>query len=720
MKKLIYSILSLILIFGATSCENWLDVNTNPDKPNNESATVEIRLPWIQHYYMYAYGSASVRTSAAAQIITSYSYTDHIGRLANWNPSQDANITPYQQWFVGAANNIPDIITKSQETGASHYEAAALVIKSMGYIMMVDLFSEIPYFNAIGPDFSPSFDTGDVVYEACLADIDKAIELFSQPQQDGATPLSAGDIWNGGDVNKWIKLCYGLKARWLGTLSKTDQYDPTAILDAISKAPASNADNIKVVHQNVESSTDAPINGDAFGPNTIYNTASWGRNNKLNRWYINLLTNFKGSGVRDPRADKLIPFTMWNVELSEDGNSIKSYEWRQDAGVNVQGIDEGWKINRYQGAAMQREFMPATEDVTKGYPKSAILTYYTSVDAFIANVQKLYSEKAATIEIGNFKYILEKNDDGEDEITGYEITTSPVNNGADVEKKDFVDEGVVITYKKGTMYVNDTNPLYVEDVKYVMYRADAVYQTDGLSKTDMNCYYSMNSSVTRSLGYVQGTGAFYTRPDSDADILTYSEMCFLKAEVLFRQNNKSGAFEAYKEGIESHFARMNEKLNYWTGSGCGKTARGYDASFAYSPMSQKDIDAYMESAAVVQTASNLTMSDIMMQKLIAMGYNYQNWNDVRRFNFNAGNIADFGVVYEFDAPYYRTKDVSEFDSDPKSDRYFQRRLMQCYLETDYNTKETNKIIQELYGDLGVEGCMDYKIYSIPVWWDWTK
>ncbi len=47
MKKLIYFALSLILIFGAASCENWLDVNTNPNKPNNQSATVEIRLPWI-------------------------------------------------------------------------------------------------------------------------------------------------------------------------------------------------------------------------------------------------------------------------------------------------------------------------------------------------------------------------------------------------------------------------------------------------------------------------------------------------------------------------------------------------------------------------------------------------------------------------------------------------------------------------------------------------
>ena len=682
MKKVLYSILSLILILGATSCDKWLDVNTNPNKPNNQSATVEIRLPWIQYYYMYAWGSASVRTSAAAQIVTSYSYTDHIGRLANWNPSQDANITPYQNWFIGAANNIPDLIKKAQETGATHYEAAALVVKSMGYIMMVDLFSEIPYFNAIGPDFSPSFDTGDVVYEACLADIDKAIELFSAPQQDGATPLSAGDTWNGGDVQKWIKLCYGLKARWLGTLSKTEQYNPQAILDAIAKGPQSNAENTKMTHYNVESAGTSFLSGDAYGPNVVWDTASWGRNQKLNRWYVNLLTNFKGTGVRDPRASKLIPSAMWNVQLNEDASAIKSYEWREDVGVNVQGIDEGWKINRYESESIQREYTPALADVTKKYPCEAIVKYYESVDAFVANVKKLYNEQAATI-----------------------------NQTADT---------VFVTYHAGTMYVNDNNPVYVEDIKYVMYRADGLFETAGLSKSDMNCYYSKASGTTRALGYVQGTGGFYTRPDSDSDILTYSEMMFLKAEVLFRQGDKAGAYAAYKQAIESHFDRMNTKLASWEGSGSCTTARGFDVSFAYAPMAQADIDAYMASAAVAQSASELTMSDIMMQKLIAMGYNFQNWNDVRRFNFNAGNIKDFGVVYDFKTPYYRTKDVSEFDSDPQSDRYYQRRMMQSYFETDYNTVEADKTVIELYGQYGVEGCMDYKIYSIPVWWDWTK
>ena len=699
MKKVLYIVMAFALLLGVSSCNEWLDVNTNPDKPNNESAPVELRLSWLQHYYGYAWGSASVRTNAACQIVTSYSSTDHIGRLATWNPSQDANITPYQQWFVGGANNVPDLIARAQETGATHYEAAGLVVKSMGYMLMTDMFSEIPYTYAIGDDFSPAHDKGEVVYEGCMADIDRAIELFSKPQETGAAPLSIGDTWHGGDVNKWIKLCYGLKARWMGNLSKTDKYDTKAILDAIALGPQSNADNTKVVHINVPSgSPTAPINGDPFGTSFIWDTASYGHNQKLNRWYVNLLTNYNGTGVRDPRADKLIPRVMWNVKLNDKGDEIVDFDWREDEGLNVQGIEKGWKNTRYDGGSVTRTYNVATEKAdTIKYQKSAIENYYTSVSEFVTNVKELYSDEAATINENDTVHIMK---DG---------------------KLDKVVDAVGIIYKPGAMYVKSVNPLYVEDVRYVIYRTDALSAgRGGLAKNDMNCYTSADLEATQSLGYVQGTGSFYTRPDSDSDLLTYTEMCFLKAEVLFRTGDKGGAYNAYIDGIESHFARMNEKLTYWKGAGCDKTAKGFDVSFAYNPIPQAEIDAYMKSAAVAQSSGDLTMSDIMTQKLIAMGYHYQNWNDVRRFNYNAGNIGGFGKVYTFSEPLHRMKDYSEFSSDPQNDMYYVRRFMQCYLETDYNTEETNKIIAELYGQYGVEKCMDYKVYSLPVWWDWTN
>ena len=683
MKKLLYITLSLILTFGVVSCDNWLDVNTNPDNPNNLSATVDVRLPWIQYYYMYAWGTTNARINGAAQIITGTSRTGTVGRLSLWNPYQTASVTMYQNWFVGAAANIPDIINRAQEEGAYHYEAAALVIKSMGYMMMADLFGEIPYTEAVTADFSPAFSTGEEVFDGCMADLDRAIELFSTPQEQGATPLSSGDTWNGGDTDKWIKLCYGLKARWLNNLSKTDRYDPQAILDAISKGPQSTADNTKMTHYNVESGEGNITVGDVYGPCVTWDVAAWGTGQRLARYIAQLLTNFKGTGVEDPRADKLLPSSMYKVKLSSDKSRIESYEWLRDEGVDLSGIDEGWKMNRLQGGNLNGYLTLAMDDDTQKYAISAIEQYYNSVNDFIAALNKYYTT---------------------DNIT---INVEP--------------DTVKVTYHPGAMYVNDDNPLYVEDIKYVQLRADAFYETQGLSTTDMNCYYTAVSADSRALGFVQGTGTFYTRPDSDSDILTYTEMLFIKTEVLFRQGDAQGAYNAYIDAIRSHFSRMNEKLQTWTDLGCGTTARGYDVSFAYSPMSQAEIDAYMASAAVKQDASSLTLSDIMMQKLIAMCFNYQSWNDMRRYNYFAGNIGGYGVIYtEMAVPAYRTGDYSTFSTDPQSDQYYLRRLMQASFETDYNSTECNASVAQYAATYGISNALDYKIYSVPVWWDVTR
>ena len=698
MKKILSIALSLILVLGASSCERWLDINTNPNSPNSESATVELRLPWLQYYYAYACGVAGVRTNAITQIITEtsnnlgqFDYNNHISKLAKWDPHQDVNLTPYQNWFVGAASNIPDLINKAQETNTPHYEAAALVIKSMGFIMMADLFSEIPYTYALSEDVSPTPDKGEVVYEGCLADLDRAIELFSQPQPSGVTSLAQGDIWCGGDASKWIKLCYGLKARWLGNLSKTGQYDTEAILDAISKSVQSVSDNVKMSHYNVDAGSDKNVLGShTYSNSIVWHNAAYSARERLNRWYVNLLTNFKGTGVEDPRADKLLPHMMTRVTLTADEYWIASAEWRRDEGVNIQGIDEGWKVNRLAGGAsdVRNLFTYASADKTLSYNIADILNYYVSVDAFVAAVNKYY---------GGFS-----NPERDAKVT-------------------VTDSAVEVTYRTGMMYCEEANPIYVEDIKYVNHATDNVADAFGLSATDMSCYYSKSDAWTRDMGYVQGTGTFYARPDSDTYILTYSEMCFLKAEVLFRKGDKAGAYDAYIKGIKAHFEMMNIKLNQWTGAGCCTTAKGFDVSMSYAPMAQEDIDAYMESAAVKQSAAELTMSDIMMQKLIAMGFDYQNWNDMRRFNYYAGNINDYGVIYtEMNAPVYRTGTNSTFSTNDKDDRFYVRRFMQSYYETDFNTVETEKLCLDMYSQYGITGLYDPNIFSIPVWWDWTK
>jgi len=639
MKRILSITLGLILLLGFSSCEKWLDVNVDPDNPNDLSATPEIRLPWIQHYYMYAWGTSNMRTSTIAGIITQTSTTNSNGRLAAWNPLQASSTTIYQNWFLGAAVNIKPLIARSEEKGAYHYIGAAYCIKAMGFLMMLDLYGEMPYTEALTGKYNPAYDEGEVIYSGCMADLDKAIEYFGKTQEPGAPALSEGDTWNGGDVNKWLKLCYGLKARYLLQISKKSTFDPAAVLTALQNAPQSNADNTIMKHYNVEGDALNFTVGDPYQTNSTWNSAGYGTGQRYTRWYANLLTNnyTGGSGVPDPRLPKLLPAIMTNTELNSSG-TILSYGWNRDLGVDMMNSD----IRLNSGP------------INASYANSAQTIKYTIADAvardaFIAAVPHPYTV-----------------------------------NGNDVS----------VVYPRGAFYINSTNYKRAGDTVYVNLRSNSM-STSGVSATDM--YYYLNVDMKA----VGGTGSFFVRPDSDSDILTYAEMCFIKAEVYLRQGNAPQAHAAYIAGIQASFDRMQTRLNEWKSAGTVNPDQ--------MPMDAADIAAYMASSAVVQSAGALTMADIMQQKIIAMGINMQIWNDMRRFNYSAGNIGSFGVVYrDYKRPFEFTATSIMTGTSPNDLTYWFRRFNHSTHESNYNNEQLMK---------SNPLAMQDPIWSDPVWWD---
>jgi hypothetical protein len=640
MKKIVYITLSLFLLSGLNSCKNWLDVNVDPNNPSDASATVNIRLPWIQTYYLYAWGVANMRASTIAGLITQTSATSANGLLAAWNPLQSSCTTIYQNWFLGAAVNLNPLIAKAEETGAYHYIGAAYCLRAMGFMMMLDIHGEMPYTEALAGKYNPLYDQGDVIYKGCLADLDKAIEYFGKTQEAGAIAFSAGDLWNGGDVNKWIKFCYGLKARYLNQVSKkTSLYNPADILAALDKAPQSNADNILMKHFNISGDATLFTTGDPYQTNTTWDYVGYGATQRATRWYVNLLTNnfTGGSGVVDPRMSKLLPAMMKNIVLNASGG-IVSYEWTRDIGVDMMNSD----IRQNSGP------------ISVSYASADQKLKYTIADAtvranFIAGLKQSYT------------------------VSGNDVT---------------------VTYKKGSFYINSPNYKRAGDTVYVNMRSNSL-STSGLSATDMYFY------PTTGVLAVGGTGTFYARPNSDSDILTYSEMCFIKAEAYLRQGKSAEALAAYNAGIQANFDRMQIKLNEWKSSGTVNPDQ--------MPMNQADITAYMAGAAVVQSASALKMADIMRQKMIALGFNYQIWNDMRRFNYSAGNIGNFGVVYpDYKRPYEFTATNIMTGTSPTDLTYWFRRFSQSTHESNYNNEQLMKSNPLAMKDA---------IWSDPVWWD---
>src|ERR1700744_1383473 len=334
MKSSKYIILGCLLALSATSCKKWLNVNTDPDHPNNSTVLLQDRLPWIQHFYSYTAGVTNFRTANQAGVY--YSGTASANALSVTWTVTSGNVTPYQTWFDEVASNLPDMYSSAQAKGAYYYMGAADVFSAMGFMEMLDLYGEMPYTQAISNIPSPAYDNGKTIYYGCMAKLNEAIGLFGKAQASTAPSFAAGDMWLQGNPAAWLKLCYGLKARYMLKLSKkADLFNADSILYCLSKGPQSNADNVIQPGYNNSTVTDY-LEGDPVVTNGNYDYAGEGSNQRISQFYYNLLTNMRGSGVTDPRMPKSVPSSMSNVQLNANG-TVQSYTWNRSVGLDFYG-----------------------------------------------------------------------------------------------------------------------------------------------------------------------------------------------------------------------------------------------------------------------------------------------------------------------------------------------------------------------------------------------
>lgn len=581
---LLFSVASMLIL---SSCkESWLDINEDPNTPSNTVASVKSRLTWVQHYYLYAQGTAGVRASTVTQQVTFVSSTAQQSMSAGWNPIAGMSTTPYQFWFVGVGSNLEDLEIKAEKEGAYHYMGAARAIRAMGFMLMTDWYGEMPYTEALSAAITPKFDDGKTIFEGCLADIDKAIEYFKMSQPASATPLSAGDSWNNGDVSKWLKLCYGLKARWLNNLSKKSSlYKPDDVLAALAQGPQAIGESTVITHEDTPADNVGDVLfADPLKTAIVFDNLGMNTNFRLTKWYADLLTNFDNKGVEDPRADKLLPW-------AEFGNPKKF--------VRTQGVD--------MQSTIRMEAGPITPS--------------------------------------------------------YNATSSAIqSNGRTVPAKSW--------------YINTANAGRWGDTVYVSLRSSSL----GYHKDVTDIYKWAD-------GTVAATGTFYSRPDAPTHLLTYPEMCFIKAEILFNKGDKTGAFAAYKDGIKAHIDLMNVKL----------TAYG-NVNVSKSPMAQAKIDEFLDKG--IGTAADITLGKIMTQKFIALSYSQQNWNDMRRYDYSTAAYPGWAVPYEY------TVTAAAQNKIPLGKQF--RRVMQVSHEINYNAENVKA---------SHPNALSNDVWSYPVWWD---
>ena len=601
----------VIAAFSAVSCSKWLDVNTDPENPTLDAAEYQLELAHCEFYTNSATQFAAWRTGMAMGDWTRYNGGGNYWNVSYWYPVDGQVTTPYQWFFVGAGPTLKDLYTKAMAAENWHYAGVAQALLAYGYMLMTDLYGEMPYEDGLSQNALPVYSTGKTIYLGCFDQLDEAIELLQKPIDVSLPPLSVGDFWNNGDTGKWLKLCYLLKARWINKLNKKGagsylegKYDESTILECLSKAMQSNADNTVINHTDDNGTThdflgwDEPVD---YSP--LYSVCGMNAGYMVTKMLYDNLTDFDGLGVEDPRADHLIPWAR----------SVKS----ADTPAEIKWSDDGlWR--RSLGVDM------------------------------LSNI----------------------NSEG-----------GPLRAAWDNEKH---------------FYINSDNPLRLGDTVYV----ECTSESKGYAAKKDLLYRRGGANVDASAE----SGSFYSRVSSPTYVGTYMEACFIKAEVLFNKNDKAGAYAAYKEGIKAAIELMNDKLKVWVSE---------DPTLAacpsFTPMSEIDIQYFLANG--IGTAADITLGRIMTQKRLALQFSVENWNDMRRYDFNKG------IFLGWDIPAYHSKVAAAQKAIP--DGRFYRRWRQCSHEYNYNSKNLIAIGLEVPG---ADNSLDNwnradDAWTIPVWWD---
>lgn len=165
--------------------------------------------------------------------------------------------------------------------------------------------------------------------------------------------------------------------------------------------------------------------------------------------------------------------------------------------------------------------------------------------------------------------------------------------------------------------------------------------------------------------FVRLDSSFWTRDNSPYPYMIKEELYFIKAEALFHSSDKDGAYIAYRQGIEHNLRRLG--------------------------IEDGVIINYMGSTKVAQTAGQLTIAHIMMQKWIALYLQAETWVDMRRYGYGTHAYPDL---------YYPRFALGEWGG-----RYIQRFTYDPQTEYIYNPKEIARL-----------GAAARDWVFTPVWW----
>lgn len=270
-KFLTFSVLFCSLFI---SCEDLTEVNENPNGIQPELVNPNLVLPTV--------------LTEAAKAFVNLGYQDIAGVVQHtqkdaWSSGHnDYDWGGSQDWsgYYGILRNNALVYDRAVELDFEFHQGVSLVMKSLMFGLITDLWGDAPYTNALkgelggGENIKPSFDSQETIYAGIIADLETANTLLSKDASEYSI-IESVDVYYKGDPAKWRKFANSLMLRYYMRISEKKPEVAKAGIEKIVGNPSqypiitSNSDDAVMSFPGNSADTSWPANTvqDASGSN---------------------------------------------------------------------------------------------------------------------------------------------------------------------------------------------------------------------------------------------------------------------------------------------------------------------------------------------------------------------------------------------------------------------------------------------------------------------
>jgi hypothetical protein len=289
-----YIALGLFAVLAAgTSCKKYLDsAFPNPNKPT--VVDPDLAFPAMENIMARGVEFDSRFVNRYVQ------YWSHVTAGTTWDlmgydPGSDNGGDQWRTHYYSFGQNMLNAINQGRNTGRPAYAGAGWAMFAWSWMVLTDQHGEVILKEAFHPEqLTFKYDAQPDVYEYVKVLTDSALLYLNQAKAQPPTSFTTGDqfIYNG-DIDKWIKFVYGIKAMVYNRYILKSDYKADSIIYFVDHSFASNADNATVKIPASNPFTD----GMNFYGATRQNMHLY----RQSEYLINLMNGTYIPGVVDPR-----------------------------------------------------------------------------------------------------------------------------------------------------------------------------------------------------------------------------------------------------------------------------------------------------------------------------------------------------------------------------------------------------------------------------------